>query len=294
MAKIDKRCLFCSSKRIKNKGRLVSLSPACSNPGWLFECSNCGIFWVDNPFRKKQETKIYDQSYHFYPRSFLSIFISFYNSVDVKLDYRLISRYKKEGRILDIGAGRGDLLSNFPAEKWDRWIFDPYLSGKVLLRNKVKIKSHINDYPKLDMYENNFFDVIILRNVIEHTRDFAGLISNSYRLLKIGGIIFVRTPNMDSMDYKIFKNNWCVLNMIDHLVFFKKRTLVKILEKTDFKIILDSLITLPSPLSLYRSTKINLPKPAAILISFLYAVFSLIKNDEKDIRIIAEKYPIER
>lgn len=289
MRKNNKQCLLCSSPKVINKGWLVSLNASCPSPGQLYECNNCGIFWVDNPFRKKQEIKIYGQSYHFYPRIFLSTFISFYNSVDIKLDYRLISKYKKRGRILDIGAGRGDLLSNFPAEKWDRWVFDPYLSGKVLLWARAKIKSHINDYLKLNKYENNFFDVIILRNVIEHTRDFSELVSNSYRLLKNGGIIFVRTPNMDSMDYKIFKNNWCALNMIGHLVFFKKRTLVKILEKTGFKIILDSLVTLPSPLTLYRSTKINLPKPVIILISFLYAVFSLIKNDEKDIRIIAEK-----
>ncbi len=284
-----RRCLFCSSARIKNKGRLMSLSPVCLNQEWLFECNDCGIFWVDNPILKKQESKIYNHSYFFYPRNYLSSIVSFYNSVEVKMDYLLISKYKKKGRILDIGAGKGDLLSNFSAEKWDRWVFDPCSSEEMLLWIGRKIKSHINDYIELSKYQSNFFDVIILRNVIEHTKNFPNLISNSYRLLKKGGIIFIRTPNMDSIDYKNFRNNWYELNMIEHVVFFKKKTLVKILEKTGFKMILDSLVTLPSPLSLYRSTKINLPKPVIIFISFLYAVFSLIKNDEKDIRIIAEK-----
>lgn len=44
-------------------------------------------------------------------------------------------------------------------------------------------------------YADDFFDVILSIHVIEHTQDYVGYLSDLFRVLKPGGIIFLDVPN---------------------------------------------------------------------------------------------------
>jgi len=44
-------------------------------------------------------------------------------------------------------------------------------------------------------YENNFFDAIVLNDVLEHTQDKIQTLREMYRILKPGGIIIISTPH---------------------------------------------------------------------------------------------------
>ena len=50
-----------------------------------------------------------------------------------------------------------------------------------------------------------FFDLIVFRGVIQHLPDPFGYLASSYKSLKPGGVIvFLMTPNADSICYKLF------------------------------------------------------------------------------------------
>ena len=79
-----------------------------------------------------------------------------------------------------------------------------------------------------------FFDVIIFRGTIQHLPNPFFYIQNAYKSLKPGGfIVFLATPNMNSIYYKFFSN----LPMLDDkLNFFipSDKTLSNILINFDF------------------------------------------------------------
>lgn len=74
------------------------------------------------------------------------------------------------------------------------------------------IKSKGFDYPKFDCeqdclpYADNSVDFITMNGVIEHLYDASHILTEIKRVLKIGGLLYINTPNFQ-MDYKNFYND---------------------------------------------------------------------------------------
>ncbi len=74
------------------------------------------------------------------------------------------------------------------------------------------IKSYSYDYPKFDIekdilpHRDNSIDFVTMNAVIEHISNPSHILSEINRVLKAGGLIFVRTPNW-RLDYKNFYND---------------------------------------------------------------------------------------
>ena len=67
------------------------------------------------------------------------------------------------------------------------------------------------------------FDLVMLQNLIEHVADPVGVLSNLAELLSPTGVIFVRTPNHDSIDARLFRNrSWTGYHCPRHWVLFDK------------------------------------------------------------------------
>lgn len=284
-----KKCISCLSLNTKNLGFIDFGNSAYSSQSKLFNCLSCGIFWVSPIPKEKELSKIYSGVYHYHPNKIKDFLLSLYFSLELVSDYKLIEKYKKGGRVLDIGAGRGDFLLKFPRNKWEWWAHDPYLSKFETNFLKDKVGTYVNNFKELKFYPSGNFDVVVLRNVIEHTAGFSRLIKESKRLLRKKGIIFIRTPNMDSLDFKIFKNNWYEVRMGGHVVFFGKIAMRKILKKEGFKVRFNKGMAMSYPLSLFRSSKINLPSPIVFILSLGFSSFSGLFGDGGDLRAIAQK-----
>lgn len=103
---------------------------------------------------------------------------------------------EKGGRVLDIGCGRGNFLSLFGA-KWQKYGIEISDFG----RQECKKRNIIVDFELKD----NFFDLIIFRGTIQHIPDPIYRIGECYYWLKKGGgVVFLVTPNINSLYYKLF------------------------------------------------------------------------------------------
>jgi SAM-dependent methyltransferase len=103
-----------------------------------------------------------------------------------------ILRYQKKGRILDVGCGLGLFLKNFNDKNWDR-------HGVEISEFAVKDYEHSYDY------QTGFFDAIVFRGTIQHLDTPFTIIKKCHDLLKNDGlIIFISTPNANSICYKLF------------------------------------------------------------------------------------------
>jgi len=126
-----------------------------------------------------------------------------------------ITKRKLEGVNIDLGSG-------------DKG-FSKYCES-------IGITSYPYDYPDFDIekdtlpHENNSIDFVTMNAVIEHIKNPSNILSESYRVLKRGGFIFIRTPNW-KMDWKNFYND------PTHVKPYSPETLKNTLELFGFKVI---------------------------------------------------------
>ena len=103
-----------------------------------------------------------------------------------------------EGIVCDVGCSTGEFLTAI------NWIGPKY--GMEINVNAIKeAQSSGISFEKNILTEKNFFDLVIFRGTIQHLVDPFVYIQKSFDALKKGGhIVFLATPNTNSIFYKIF------------------------------------------------------------------------------------------
>ncbi len=99
---------------------------------------------------------------------------------------------KSGGKLLELGCGRGDFLLAFKKIGFDCYGVDREISPD--LANQVKI--HQADLKKEKLpFENDAFDVVYHKSLIEHFSSPHHLMTETYRVLKPGGKVVILTPD---------------------------------------------------------------------------------------------------
>ena len=109
--------------------------------------------------------------------------------------------------ILDLGSGEGG-TSWILSDK--NFVVSLDISLDRLKRQKDKSGSYelILCDAALLPFKENFFDLIILQDVIEHVTSPVKLIENIYKILKPGGVVYLSTPNKLSVVNLIADPHW--------------------------------------------------------------------------------------
>lgn len=117
-------------------------------------------------------------------------------------------------KILDYGAGRGDILIALSELGADVYGIEPY--GYGYLKNKgFKVFRQVDDVPK-----GLLFDGIITTDVIEHILSPWYVINKLYELLNTAGWLYVATPNAYSLNARLLRSRWREFYNPGHLYFF--------------------------------------------------------------------------
>ncbi len=111
---------------------------------------------------------------------------------------------KKSLRVLDVGCGQGrDLLNiktaleekNVSVEMYGIEVYEEY--KKMSEAAGIAVVS-INLETEAFPYEDNYFDLIVVNQVLEHVKEFFWIASEMNRVLKPGGLLIVGVPNLAS------------------------------------------------------------------------------------------------
>jgi SAM-dependent methyltransferase len=107
-------------------------------------------------------------------------------------------------------------------------------------------------------YKKDFFDIITLNHVLEHTNNPNEVLSKIKEIINKKGILIIGVPNSKSLAYRLFGKNWYQLDIPRHIINYSDYNLKLLLNKNGFKIIRVRYNSRPSQFSVSLRYALNI------------------------------------
>ncbi len=220
--------IYKPSKKEFNPHEIFSASGGVMGTQQIVRCRHCGLMYV-NP-RIKPEIVIgaygdaVDELYVSQEEGRKKTFVK---------ALRLVEKYApNKGKILDVGAAAGFFLDTAKQSGWETYGVEPskWMAKWGNDRFHVNIKAGTL---KEAGFPDDYFDVVTMWDVLEHTSDPMGELAEANRVLKKGGILIINYPNAGSSLAKLFRSKWWFFLSV-HLYYFTPRTVSRMLAKNNF------------------------------------------------------------
>jgi len=133
---------------------------------------------------------------------------------------------KGPGRLLDIGCGNGEFLRFADKFGWHVVGID-FDEGAVTAAKSEGLDVRVGGVEILG--GNEKFDFISLSHVIEHVYDPIELLETCRSLLNEGGVLWLETPNVDSVGRVLYRSSWRGFEPPRHILLFNRESLRSLL-----------------------------------------------------------------
>lgn len=215
------KCLICESTRLKQMANYYEKHG-------LIKCQSCGLVFMERIPSPSELNSHYAQ-YAYKSDAYLSpLTVDSYNLLLDEFEH-----YRMSNQILDVGCGRGFFLQEAKKRGWQ-------VHGTEYSETAVQICSQEGldvKQGKLDpsIFDRTDFDIITSFEVLEHINNPNEELQNINSLLRKGGLFFCTTPNFNSLLRFYLKADYDVINYPEHLTYYTKGTLNKVLKQNGFK-----------------------------------------------------------
>ncbi len=134
------------------------------------------------------------------------------------------------GNLLQIGTGNEALTETFRKQGWLVTVSNDrmYYPGATETR-----KSALLDKPE-ESNQASTFDVITVLNDFGCLTNPSDTLKHCNRVLKQNGILYIKTPNCDSIQLTLFKKYWYGINAPRSLMIHNKSSLTSLLSEANF------------------------------------------------------------
>ena len=176
-----------------------SLSKLWQKDNFIYcQCQKCNLNFISPRLTQDEIKKIYEEGFdsknlHKPPPYDYSLYSLF---------FKTINKYRQNNRLLDVGCFRGDLLYGAKQKHWD--VYGVEISQKAAEIGKKQYEIDIFIGSLEANFESDFFDAVSMFDVIEHLPDPKSYIKEIFRILRPGGILYLDTPNFNSINRFIF------------------------------------------------------------------------------------------
>jgi SAM-dependent methyltransferase len=162
-----------------------------------------------------------------------------------------IRSYAPNGKVLDAGAGPGELVRFLQSHQIESVGFDPSADAVELARKQgLDVVCHTFE-SYLDFHRVQAaadFSAVVMLNVLEHVADPVGVVNICGALLQEGGLLIVRVPNdftdiQEAARLRLGGPPWWIA-FPDHINYFNVQSLQNLYEGLHFYVI-DTLCDFP-------------------------------------------------
>jgi len=227
----------------------------------VYRCRECGIVFLGGiTVNSEYFSRYYLPDYYGsgVSGSLANRVLELFGKIIINLKESEILRYfnlknKAKLKILDIGCGSGEFLSNISSNIFEKYGLEINPSGYSECRRKQL------EVFNIDLNEARFgsdsFDVITMWHVLEHSDKPGDLLQEARRILKSNGILIIATPNIDSLGFRYGGKNWFHLDSPRHLILYNRDSLGFIVGKAGFRVENFKNIFYDFPLDLFWSLR---------------------------------------
>ncbi len=211
-------CLICNNNGLKTLSTYHN--------AYLVKCKNCGFVFCN----KIPSTEELIAHYNTYPRN------DTISPITIKRYGELLETFepfKKTGNILDVGCGNGHFLSEAKKRGWKVFGTEYTDTAMEICRKKdiTMFQGKLNPKDFGDLQ----FDVITSFEVLEHINNPQEEINNFNQLLREGGVVYLTTPNFDSLSRYWLKDKWSIIEYPEHLCYYNSVTLNNLFKNSGFE-----------------------------------------------------------
>ena len=210
----------------------------------VVECQRCGLLYVNPRPTIEEMGRFYPETYSWKETleadSFLTRLV---RGLEKGYRYHLLKNEaskvvkfteRNAGRVLDIGCGTGDRLDVWRSKGFEAYGVETSPSADYA-RDHLKLNVVRGDLFSA-RFPDQFFDLIMLYNVLEHTHSPGAVCQEVHRILKKNGCLIIQVPNKDSLQGKIFGKRWAAFDVPRDLYYFNIKTLQNLLEEIGFRV----------------------------------------------------------
>jgi 2-polyprenyl-3-methyl-5-hydroxy-6-metoxy-1,4-benzoquinol methylase len=205
-------CTLCNSKKLNVlKGY---------EKDYLVKCHSCSFVFSDR-IPTTEELELFYKDYG--TNHYLS-------PITVKRYHEILDSFepfRKNNRLLDIGCGIGLFLDVAKERGWEVYGIE-FSENLVSICESKNIKMEKGSITE-STFSNEYFDIITSFEVLEHTNNPNEQINSIYKLLRKGGATYVTTPNFNSLLRFWLKSSYININYPEHITYFTKKTLNRLL-----------------------------------------------------------------
>jgi 2-polyprenyl-3-methyl-5-hydroxy-6-metoxy-1,4-benzoquinol methylase len=232
-------CLACGSQSVSHWATARDIEYYAVPDSFDYvACADCrSLSIVDPPVARLAE--IYPANYYSFSETGQSPIERVKQWLDRRQFARLFSTVKGSSlSALDVGGGAGWLLTLAKA-------VEPRLAETLVVdldaaaEARARAAGHDFFLGPVETFESTKkFDVIFMLNLIEHVADPVAVLTKMRSLLAPDGVIFLKTPNYDSLDARLFRNqSWGGLHCPRHWVIFTPESFTRAASAADLTVV---------------------------------------------------------
>lgn len=219
------KCYLCGHKE---KGFVIAID------GYkILNCKICGLGFLDSNATENPSENIYSEIYwqedHAVkdPKNVIPQYIPKVN---------FIKKFKRQGKLLDIGCGLGYFLATAKNEGFSVLGIESSPWALDYIKKQFDIQIYPGPVENVEI-DNNSIDICTMWQVIEHLKDPMQTLGKIRTLLKNEGVLILETRNYKGFDARVLKEKWNGWSLPYHLWHFDPHSFSRMIEKSGYKII---------------------------------------------------------
>ncbi|HVF12277.1 MAG TPA: class I SAM-dependent methyltransferase [Actinomycetota bacterium] len=220
-------------------GSLPNAQPRRAANYELWECSDCGLFFHARPSPEATED-LYEAGY-FTGKETFGVGYEDYEKGGVweasvrwpSLGRELEALVPSKGRLLDVGCAYGFFVDEASKAGWHGIGID--VSRFAIQEGRRRGLDLRAGTLEEASFEDGFFDAIICIQTLEHLPDPAGTLEELARIARRGGALVIDVPSSDSLGFRLRKERWEQIKPPEHLQYFGKKSLFRLLRRAGWQ-----------------------------------------------------------
>lgn len=214
----------------------------------LYECPETGLRFRSVGEREDLE-RFYGADYHDHMVGDADAERTHAYELENRERIRHLKRYCSSGRVLDVGCSSGLLAKQLLNAGYDVLASDisEYACEQAAAHLGPERVRRANVEDLADEFDGAF-DAITLMDVIEHFADVVPPLRAMHRMLRPGGVLFLRTPTLSSPFYRVadlsyrltagrYKNAVLKIYHAEHIYFFNEQSIARLLRDIGFEVV---------------------------------------------------------